>query len=566
LVLAGALASCVKLDVDEEPPYPKREGDYTHSDRETPPPPWTNPQDYPYATIAEPTNGAFVEPGEVEVRGTYAGPELASLTLNGQPLAIGGSTFSGTVTVSPDDVAVEIKVTATTKEDGLVSSDLATIFVGEATPIAGTVENGWSIDLENRGLKAVGATLAKLLDGLDLSGLIQPPSGITIEELSIEGVSLLPSSTTDGLRLRASVATLNASVTALGLPITLALEGVTADLTINLTVDDQGQITASIVDVQLSIASLGLDGLLDPIASYLVSSVLELVVKLLVPGLLNDALDGLQVLITGNGYTLTLLPGATVFTDRNFALALDAQLAVTDESLWKEGFQPDGFRTTPSAPAMFPATTPKTEKPYGLALGFNDDALNQILYALAATGTLDFDLTDELLRAEVFSIVFFSFDSLPEDMPLVIRLSPSTAPLVWGDAETQTAYLQLPAYTLQVLADRGADGLWEAMSLAIDVSAPLTLQFNDDGSFSLLLGELGLGVQVVHNPVGQKNIANIERLFAELLGDLLPSLLADLGDALTISLPELAGLDITVVDMATFGDQNDNLGIFVDLQ
>jgi hypothetical protein len=562
-------AACITVDLDDEPPYPPRDKDYTPTVRDVPPPPWTNPEDYPYVTITSPVNGAFVTPGALEVTGTYAGPDLARLTLNGESLALNGSAFSGTITIEDGAAYQPIKVTATTAEDDFTSSDLVTVFTGVPALPGATVDVGGALDLENPGLDAVSDALADALDGMDLApllgSLLDP---LVIDKAVIQGLDILLQATENGVSLQVVAASLDLEASLLFIPLTLEIEGLMISMVVDVNIDgDTHQATVQVVDSAVTIGSLNIGfGLLDELVSYVVGLVLDLLVQTQIPGLLEDAINNLVLTIDGNGYSLSLLPAAAVSTTRNFSFGLDALLEVTDAGLWNPDFQPEGYRTTPSPVAGFPEKTPVTEKPYGLCLGLNDDFLNQVFYALSATNSLNFELTDEILRAEILSILFFSFESIDPDTPVVLRLRPSVAPLTVGDAETQAMSLVLPAFLGEIFVDRGGGDLWEALTFSIDLNAPLVFDYNEDGSISLLLDEFDLALEIVHNPIGQKNVDNVERLLAEITQSLLPDLLATLTQSLELGPLDLLGLEIALVDVATYGAQNDNVGVFIDVK
>jgi len=585
LIFTTALigTACVQLDVDPDPPYPQRDRDYTYPEEEDLPAPWVDPENYPVVTIVAPADGGFVDADQVTVTGTYAGPELASLTLNGDDVVLSGNSFSATLDLADGDVVVPIAVEAITAERGRASADRVTVFRGTAAGPDATATAGLGLDLENRGLDAIAETLASLIDGVDLADLLNPKiaadgkAGIEIKTARLEGIDLILRSSAEGLVIKVVIGNVELDVDVNDNPVLqLRIKGLIIEMLAEIVTDDEGALKIQVVDSNVSLASLGMNNdLLDEVASYVVSLLLDLLVDGLVPGLVEDLLAGLELNIAGEGYNLALAASAAVTTDRNLALAMDTTLAVTDPDLWTPGFQPEGYLSTASAPAGFPKSTPNTKAPYGLAVAVNDDFLNQLLYAVAGTGTLQLEVQEEFVTSEIASLLFFSFENIDPAKPLLLRFAPAVAPVAVGDADTNLMGLTLPAYTGQVLIDceddevclgqADADGYWEALSFTVDLTAPLALAFHPDNSFSLQLGELSIVLDMVHNAVGQNNIDNIERLLAEIFNDLLPELLGGLED-MTISLPELLDLDLVLADLATFGAQDDNLGIFIDLQ
>jgi hypothetical protein len=563
-------AACVKMAITPAPRYPTRHNDYTPTTQNVPPPPWTDPQDYPYVAITTPANGSFIQSGTVAVAGTYAGP-AATLTVNGQPVTLAGGAFSGEIEVAATDVVVPILVTATTTAASYVSSDLSTVFVGAAQKPAGTTADAIALDLENSGMAAIGGALARLLNDIDITSPLQArvdrdKAGlIDITKAQVLGAAVVLNSSTAGLNIGLSVQTIDLQATVLGLPISILIDDVAADLVVTLAFDANHKATVTVVSSSVRIGSLNLsNGVLDALVSYLVGQALDLLVNALVPGLVENLFNTMNLTITATGFTYQFLPSLAVAADRNFTFGLDGALTVTDATKWNPQFQPAGYLATPASTPVFPATTPLTDKAYGLGIGAANNALNQLLYGVAATNTLSFTVTDSILNAALLSVLFFSFDSIDPSTPLILNLAPSAAPLAYADAKTGITNLRLPAYTGQILVDRGAAGNWEALTFAVDLTAPLTVKVNADNSFSLLLGELDINLQVVHNAIGQKNVPNMERLFGEIFQSILPQLLAGLTNT-KITLPLLAGLQISLADIAAFGAGDDYLGIFVGL-
>lgn len=580
LIFGFAATGCVQLDVDPDPPYPQREWDYSYPEEEDLPAPWVDPEDYPYVTITSPANGGFAAPGAVAVTGIYEGPELASLTINGTPASISGNAFSGTVTLTAGQAMLDIEAEATTAERGRVSADRVIIFESAALTAESPVTYGVALDFENRGMDALADALADELDGLDFADLLgrRLTSGergaIEVDKALIEDVAFTLKATEEGLLIRPVIGNIEVVINIFDLPlIDLKIEGLILELLAEIEVNEKYQIKINVVDSSVKIASLGIEnGLLDEAASGLVSLVLDLLVDLLVPGALENLLSSLELNIGLTGATLSLYPAAALTTDRNLALSLHSQVTITDPSVWNEDFQPAGFRSTALSPSPFPEATPLTNKPYGLALGANDDFLNQLLYAVAATDTLNFTIEEEEIDAEILSLLFFSFETIDPASPVIIELAPTVAPLTVANPVDGMMHLALPGYTGRVLINCGTDttclaradqnGNWEAMSFAIDLDAPASLTISED-AISLLLSDINIGVNIIHNAVGQTNIDNLERLFAELFDQILPELLTEL-ESIEFEMPELLGLSLTLPDMAVYGQ--DNLGIFLDLQ
>ena len=573
--VAGLVGSCVKVDIDEEPPYPLKERDYSYPTPEEKQPPWENPEDYPYVTITAPANGEFVDAGEIAVIGTYAGPALDSLTINGRAVNVSSGNFNATVTVS--DAALDFPIAATaTTEDGLVSSDRVTVFRGAAAAADSPVPYAILIDLENRGMDNVGKLLSGALDGMDitdlLNNLINPAlraqfaDTVVINEALIKNVDVSLAAQEDGLEVNA-LASVAINITLFGIyTLDIELNGVTLEMVANLTVDTGNTLVFEVVSSSFAIADVQLNGPLIPgfigdLVSLLSSTLWDLFLQNLLVDELNTLLGGLNIALNIDGATFTLLPSATLFTAHDFALAFDTTTTLAEG--WTPAIQPDGFLTTPSTPPTFTENTPVNNSPYGLAVALNDDTLNQLLYLLAASGGLNFQVQDPILDAEILSIIFWSFESIDPDMPVILQFSPTVAPIVVGGDEGPME-LRLTGYTGSLMVDRGDDGLWEALSFAIDLTAATSLLAVSEDTIGLDLGELGISMSVVHNPVGQVNIPNIDRLLAELFDSVLPDLLESLG-SLQFTIPEIANLQIGIPEISAIGPNYDYLGLFVDL-
>ncbi len=572
LLISGA--ACVDIPLDEPPPYPTLDRDYSYTPEPEKQPPWENPEDYPYVTITAPADGAFIGAGDVAVSGTYEGPKLASLKVNGQTVTVSGGRFETTLTVAENDRQLKVMATATTT-GGLVSSDRVTAFVGQSAAADAAVEYALLLNLENRGLANVSALLSAVLDGRDvtdlLNDLVNPElketyaDTVVINEAVIDGVDIYLQAAEDGLQLNLT-ASLTVNLTLFGLyTLEVKLNGVTADLLVNLTVDND-QLVFEVIDGTFAIADVQLNGPLIPgfigdLVSLLSGALWDLFLKNLLVDELNTLLTDLTINLDLGTATLGLIPGATLVSAHNFVIAMDTTTTLNDG--WTSQLEQEGFLVTASTPPTFTETTPNTGKPYGVAVGLNDDMVNQMLYLLAASGGLNLSVTDDFLTAEALSILFFSFENFDADTPIVIQFQPSVAPYLAGNKDG-VMNLVFPAYTGSIMVDRGAEGLWEALSFAVDLTAPTSLLASDGNTIGLNIGALSIGIEVVHNPVGQANIDQIDSLLAELFESVLPELLGSLAGA-GIEIPELLDLQISIPEVGSFGPNSDYLGLFLDV-
>ena len=575
LLVVGLLGfGCVDMEVDDERPYPLNPYDYDYPQDELPPPPWEHPEDFPVVTVDEPADGAFVTPGSVTVSGTYAGPETESFLLNGEPLTLTGNAFSGSVLIGPDDVLVPITVSAKTK-DQIVGADAVTVINGAPAAPDALVGNAFFADLENSGLAAISGLLSNALDGIDLTGAMDAKALFDFETATIGNLDILLRAKDEGFLFEILAGDVEFLIKmALG-DLSLELDGLFISVLTDISVDGNGHYVLDVINSEVALAHWqsdlpfvpdNVENILDLLTELLLPALVDVLIDGPITDLLNQLLGGLDIQITSDTLVYSVIPSMVDATDRNMVLGFDTQAELLE--VFDDDFQPEGFYSTASTPPVFEEKTPVADKPYGIGIALNDDMLNQLFYSLCATGTLNFELTDPMITAELLSILFFSFEDIePVDAPVVIELSPSIAPVFWGDAGNRVMHMSLVGFTGRIMVDRGAAlGRWEAMSLGIDIGAPLSIVVNDDDSFSLKLDEMAIAVRILHNPVGQRNVENMNRMLTELFQNVVPDLLGALLEDMKITIPDIEGLSVTIPDLSLFGPNDDYLGAFVGLE
>ena len=573
----GVLPGCVEIDVDPDPPYPLNPYDYDYPEKEELTEPWDHQEDFPIVTIADPEDGSFVLPGEITVSGTYAGPELDSFTVNGKEVTLSGNNFTTTMKITSDQTTVSVMATAKDKNE-IVYSDEATLYVGRPALPEEPVLDAFMIDFENYGLEQFGDFLSAILDGLDLSGEMKDATAdqkalFEVETAYIGNIDFVLKSLEEGLDIGLLVSDVDFVLKVLGLEISLEMDGLVGDVLADFEVDSENKVSVKIIGSDIALAHWDLevpfvpdmiDTLLDLIVELLAPTVIDVLVEVVLEDALNDLLDSLQIVIESTAFNYTVLPSLIENTDRNMTLGFDVEMELQSE--WNDQFQPEGYLATNSAAAVFEELTPIRQVPYGIGLALEDDMLNQLMLALCASGTLDLELADPILNTQLLSILFFSFEAIDPPLPLVVKFSPTVAPIVWGDTFSQTVYLTIPSYTGQLMIDRGEDGLWEAISFAVDLTAPLSVVVNQDNSINLKLSEFDADMKVLHNAIGQKNVENMNRTLEEMLSEVLPELMRKLEESLTLNPLDLAGLTFNIQDLALFGPGNDYLGAFIGLE
>jgi len=569
------LAGCVEVEVDPEPPYPLHPYDYNYPEDEKQPPPWEHPEDFPAIRIMQPTNGDFIDSGMVTVSGTYNGPDMLTLKLGDQDLTLSGNTFSAQVNVGSTDALVPITVTATTK-DFIVASDAVTVIVGDSAEVDSLVPSALMLDVENDGFAAISGFLSTILDDLDLTGEVARRTDRAAFEVTtarIGNVDLDMASEDEGLGLDLLISGVEIVLEVLGSEISLRIDGFFASTLTALSVTEDNKLAIEIVESSISIAQWStdlplipdfLEDLLDTLVELLLPAILEGLVEGALADTINNLLAGLDIAITSDTFVYSLLPALVETSERNLVLSLDTQAEPLEG--FNDDFQGGSFRVTHSVPPVFEELTPSTESTYGLGLGLNDDMLNQLMFLTCASGLLNLELSDPMITAELFSVLFFSFEDIDPDMQIMLEFSPTTAPVFWGNTEEQTVVMTLAGYQARILVDRGEQGNWEAMTFGVDISAPISVQINADNSISLKLSDVEFGLRILHNGVGQKNVANMTRMLTELFESVLPEILSQIEDDLTIQLPEILGLKISLADITLFGSGEDYLGVFLDLE
>lgn len=568
-------AGCVDLEVDPDPPYPQKDIDYTYPEKEQLPPPWEDPENYPYVRITEPVNGIFVAPGEITVSGTYEGPELKSLEINGHELTLIAGTFTTTVLASNNMATLPISVRAQTTE-GITSSDEVIVVVGQPMPCDEPVLNAFAVDFKNTGFDVISRSLSDLLDDLDLTGGMtsrmdeNAKALFELSEATIGNVDINLESRVGGLSVDLLANDINLGLEVLGIQANIEADGLFIHLLLDMEVGPGNTLYLWIDEVQSGLARLEIDAPLIPeLVDNLIEILLPLLIDALVEGPVEDLLAGLvadlDLTITTDDFTYSLLPSMVSNTDMEMSLGMDTQATLAN--VWSEDFQPEGFRATSSDAPIFESVTPDTALPYDMALALNDDFLNQLGYLLAAGGLLNFELTDPMLKAKIFSLLFFSFENLNGDTPLFLQLQPVVAPMFFAETDNDKNVMKLnfSGYQLRILADRGSAGMWEAMTMSIDVSASLKLKFYEGGEFSLWLRDMDINAAIVRNPMGQKNVDNINRVLSEALENILPDLLFTELDEMRFTIPALLGIQSQFQDLTVFGPGQDFLGVFLDL-
>jgi glucodextranase-like protein len=572
VLFAFSLASCVDVEVDPDPPYPIKDRNYDYDEDDTGPPPWEHPEDYPHVVITEPVEGQFVSNGELTVAGTYEGPSLKSLMLNGEEISLSDGAFSSTISITRKEAFRTIEVLAKTDDD-ITYIDRVSVNVGQAAVADTTETDSLLLDIETRGFDAISGLLSTMLDGTEVSSLLSETVSKDFTSKKASGVVLgnidiILGSKDEGLEFSILASGVEIETEFLGMAITIGIDGLFGEVLAEVTVN-QGALELDVVNVESGLASFTIDALLIPDG---VANALGLIVELIVPpvldaliegpvqDLLNNLLADLNLAINIEDFVLNLAPSLATTLDERFTIGFESSVELTKQ---KSDFQIEGYRATDSDTPEFDSNAPSGD-PFGLGLGIGDEFLNQLFYALCTTGMLDFEITDPMLKAEVASVLLFSFEQVDPGSQLIIRFKPTSSPLLYGDSESGEMMLTIPGYTGYVYVNRYEEGRWEAMTFTVDLTALADLTVNEDGSFSLRLGETDATIAIEHNAIGQANVTNANSLFEEIFASILPEILSAL-DNTHIELPLLAGMGIDLVDVTAFGAGQDYLGAFIDL-
>lgn len=573
------------------------------------------PSGPPHALFLDtPTSGTFTNDATVLVTGHTNRP-IPTILVNGVSTPLVNNEFSTTVSLDANLVFNRITVEGVFPS-GKVLRETAVLIVGDGVNSGfvtdgATSPEGLGLRIGNTGLDQISPVVESLSgDSLDISDLITDQNPIASGSFS-------------GISYTANV--VEVGFGGFGLGTSAAAGGIDATITIDdffLEVDlDLGFLGSCTLEVETASAEIAGSYDMAPMASdpslvdvNLVSAVgvtLGGFNSQFVGGVCNDPLIGDIIgLIMGEGEIQQLMqdgfednladPDGPGPLDSPLAGAIETALAgisiagpvgdalggVVDAPISDVAEDANGLTIiadaaitsaspAPGAPDLpasysvaetfptFGATTPVGGLPYGMAFAISNSAMNQLIKTQIEGGLLQSELTEFLglpLTAEglgLFIPEFLQFGT----RPLVIAISPKTAPVFTGAAGPQGEFAEMKIAALQVeISLSDTDQLLLAME--VDMDAGLDLAFTPAGlEFSLATPGAGgaIAITITENPLGS-NEASLLTVFSQLF----PLFAPELENAIeAFPVPSLLGLDLSPVELARM--PGGYIGLFADL-
>jgi hypothetical protein len=205
---------------------------------------------------------------------------------------------------------------------------------------------------------------------------------------------------------------------------------------------------------------------------------------------------------------------------------------------------------------------------YGMALALSDTAFNQILAAQVESGLLQAEVSEidlgtgtQPVTAGLFSLLVPEFGLLPPSTPLLLRITPTLAPVLTGNTGSLGEIAELKMSHLLIDIVSGSPGPETLqMRLAADITSAFDLTATPTGLLPALTApDAGdILITLLDNPLGADE-AQINATVPVLLGPLFPQLSTLLQP---IALPEFLGLQPTPVEVGRVGDF---MGVYLDV-
>lgn len=210
----------------------------------------------------------------------------------------------------------------------------------------------------------------------------------------------------------------------------------------------------------------------------------------------------------------------------------------------------------------FGGTTPGGV-PYHLGIAISTSAFNQLLKAQIECGLLRIELSELSieggqplpLTAGTLGLLIPELAFLPPETPMRIRLIPTLAPFLTGNAGPggELGELRVGQYTIELVSVGPNDELSVMLAGALDFRAGLDMDF-DDVTASLVVGIGSVTAQDVDVAIVYNGINTNETTLALTLPSLVAALLPELGSNLgAFPIPSLLGLSLHGVEVSRSG-------------
>jgi hypothetical protein len=223
-----------------------------------------------------------------------------------------------------------------------------------------------------------------------------------------------------------------------------------------------------------------------------------------------------------------------------------------------------GSYHVPEAFPTFGPTTPGTGLPYDLGIAISTSAFNQLLKAEIECGLLQEVITTlgtDPLTAGLLSVIIPELAAYDPNLPLVIRVRPTIAPFVTGNAGPagELSELQIGALYMDIYS-------WTTDEVFVSghLQFPAGLDFTFDNVTSELVPTISavnaddIGIAFLSNAIGTSQPA-LRQWLLILLPNLLPEVAGSLG---AFPLPTFLGLDLQAVSVEASGEF---ISVFADL-
>ena len=560
--------------------------------------------------ITSPGHGVFTTASSILVTGTASrNRAIFQLTVNGVPVPIQpDKTWSTTIPLSQADINNPVFAELTRTTDGATWTDRIVVIAGDSVADGGYSPQSIALRLNDRALDKMEPLLESLAAAsFDLQALLLAANPVATTE-----VCIIPDPFGGCLvSVTVVVNVTSASYASLALDVDSMTNAVAADIVVSGLeinydtdgIDCQGRITSTTTDVpgdfelkpdagnptNIDVNLLGTvdvtfsgfnneftGGICDfPVVGDIITLIIGNVQPLVEQGF-EDALQdpdgaGPADSVVAEGIE-SGLAGIELAGPIGEALGVSLETPLFDVFEDVDGVTLDSdSRITaslpdPSAPDLaasyhvsepFPSFGPNTPAghSYELALCVSTSAFNQLMKAEVESGVLAADLTEidlgfgtAPITAGALAVVLPSFASLPPSTPMIVRITPTLAPIVSGNPG--------PAGELAEL--RAAQLIVEALEAATEkLHLKLALDFKTGLDLALTAGQLAptlsqppptdITLAILENPIGE-NPLFIEFVLPSFLAPLLPLL----GDSLgSFPLPDFLGQQLDLVGDAT---------------
>ncbi len=559
----------------------------------------------PKLVVSAPDHGLFSTAATVAVAGHVenVAPADAVVTVNGSPvtLATDGS-FSVNVTLVSADVLNPILVELVVPATNFHQTDRRVVIAGPAVPDGLFSPDGIGMRVNNTGLAQLQPTIQNLVgSSLDINALVLAANPIVshycvrvlicIGYVDVNATSASFSSF--GIQLAAQSGSTNTTVTLNNFRVNYHVSGyVSCDGNIQTTAtvisgnyDQQPAVPANYLDVnQIGNVAVSFSGFSNNFTSGicdfpLIGDLIQLVIGNVQPLVHDGFVNGLAD-PDGSGPADAPIAAAIQSTLASLNIAgpvgqgLGVQLDADFSAIAED---PDGLtyhvdarvtqpNPTPGTPDLlasyhviqpFPAlgaNAPVSGQPYGLGLAISASAFNQLLKAEVESGLLQLDLTEFAglpLTAAALSIFVPEFAALPPDLPLVLRVRPTLAPLVTGNPGPggELAEMRVGQLIGSVIGHDPLGNEIHFLDVAFDVRLGVNFAFAN-GALVPSFGTVNpadITVAVTQNPY-HVTTSTLVAFLPQVLALQLPDLASALG---TFPIPSFLGLQLSPVEISS---------------